>query len=112
MDGVWGRGAWVVQTPKSLIGAGSKAAEAPGLGGPTPGQRRWDAGLTRPWVSCGRDTRGFVTFRVDWAPAWDDHCAVRPGNGLPRHLDEWVQASLITEAQADAIRAFEDRRAP
>ena len=63
-------------------------------------------------MSCGRDTRDFVAFRVDWAPTWDDHCAVRPGNGLPRHLDEWVRASLITEAQADAIRAFEDRRAP
>ncbi|HEX9311548.1 MAG TPA: DUF2157 domain-containing protein, partial [Actinomycetota bacterium] len=37
---------------------------------------------------------------------------MRPGNGLPRHLDEWVRASLITEAQADAIRAFEDRKAP
>jgi len=32
MDGVWGRGARVIQTPKSLIGAGSKAVEAPGLG--------------------------------------------------------------------------------
>jgi Predicted membrane protein (DUF2157) len=63
-------------------------------------------------VSCGRDTRGFVAFRVDRAPAGDDHCPVPPGNGLPRHLDEWVRASLITEAQADAIRAFEDRRAP
>jgi hypothetical protein len=68
MDGVWGREARVIQTPKSLIGVGSKAAEAPGLGGPTPGQRRWDAGLTRPRVSCGRDTRGFVAFRVDWPP--------------------------------------------
>ena len=37
---------------------------------------------------------------------------MRPGNGLPRHLDEWVRASLITEAQAHAIRAFEDRKAP
>jgi len=63
-------------------------------------------------VSCGRDTRGFVAFRVDWRPAADDHCAVRPGNGLPRHLEEWVRASLITEAQADAIRAFEDHGAP
>ncbi|HEY6678299.1 MAG TPA: DUF2157 domain-containing protein [Actinomycetota bacterium] len=63
-------------------------------------------------MSCGRDTRDFVAFRVDWAPAADDHCAVPPGNGLPRHLDEWVRASLITEGQADAIRAFEDRRAP
>ncbi len=39
-------------------------------------------------------------------------CAVRPANGLPRHLDEWVGASLIMEAQADAIQAFEDRKAP
>lgn len=37
---------------------------------------------------------------------------VRPGNGLPRHLDEWVRASLITAAQADAIQAFEHRKAP
>jgi hypothetical protein len=37
MDGVWGRGARVIQTPKSLIGAGSKAAEAPGLGAPPRG---------------------------------------------------------------------------
>jgi hypothetical protein len=36
MDGVWGRGARGIQTPKSLIGAGSKAAEALGLG-PHPG---------------------------------------------------------------------------
>jgi len=36
MDGVWGRGARVIQTPKSLTGAGSKTAEAPGLG-PNPG---------------------------------------------------------------------------
>ena len=34
------------------------------------------------------------------------------GNGLPRRLDEWVRASLITEAQANAIRAFEERKAP
>jgi hypothetical protein len=37
MDGVWGRRPRVIQTPKSLVGAGSKAAEAPGLGGPHPG---------------------------------------------------------------------------
>jgi hypothetical protein len=36
MDGVWGREARVIQTPKSLIGVGSKAAEASGLGGPPP----------------------------------------------------------------------------
>jgi hypothetical protein len=63
-------------------------------------------------VPCGRDTRGFVAFRIDWRPAGDDHCAVRPGNGLPRHFDEWVRASLITQTQADAIRTFEDRRTP
>jgi hypothetical protein len=109
----WGRGARVVQTPKSFIGAGSKAAEAPGLGAPPRGSADGTRVLTRPRVSCGRDTRGFVVFRVDCRPAADDHCAVPPpGSGLPRHLDEWVRASLITEAQADAIRAFEDRRAP
>jgi Predicted membrane protein (DUF2157) len=112
MDGVWGRGARVIQTPKSLIGAGSKAAEAPGLGAPPRGSADGDGGLTRPRVPCGRDTRGFVAFRVDWPPAGDNHCAVRPGNGLPRHLDEWLRASLITQTQADAIRAFEDRRTP
>jgi hypothetical protein len=37
---------------------------------------------------------------------------VPAGNGLPRRLDEWVRASLITEAQANAIRAFEERKAP
>lgn len=37
---------------------------------------------------------------------------MRPGDDLPRHLDEWVRASLITQAQADAIRAFEGREAP
>jgi hypothetical protein len=112
IGGVWGRGARVIQTPKSLIGAGSKAAEAPGLGAPPRGSAGGDGGLTRPRVPCGRDTRGFVAFRVDWAPAGANHCAMPAGNGLPRHLDEWVRASLITQTQADAIRAFEHRRTP
>src|SRR6266511_3498226 len=98
--------------PKSLTGARQHGGRSSGPGAPPRGSADGDAGLTRSRVSCGRDTRDFVAFRVDWAPAGDDHCAVRPGNGLPRHLDEWVRASLITEAQADAIRGFEDRRAP
>ena len=67
MDGVWGRGARVIQTPKSLTGAGGKAAEAPGLGAPPRGSADGDGGLTTPRVSCGRDTRGFVAFRLDSA---------------------------------------------
>src|SRR4029453_4688330 len=112
IDGVWGRGARVIQTPKSLIGAGSKAAEAPGQGAPPRGSADGDAGLTRSRVPRGRDTRDFGAFTVDRVPAGDDHCAVRLGGDLPRHRDEWVRASLITEAQADAIQAFEDRRTP
>ncbi len=72
MNGVWGRGARVIQTPTSLIGAGGKAAEAPGLGAPPRGSADGDGGLTRSRVPCGRNTRGFVAFRIDWRPAGDD----------------------------------------
>jgi hypothetical protein len=68
MDGVWGRRPRVIQTRKSLIGAGSKAAEAPGLGAPPRGSVDGDTGLTRPRVSCGRDARGFVASGLSGPP--------------------------------------------